>query len=482
MDKSRKKERIISLIALLLAGVLLRFFRLDLQSFWFDEAASVFFAGQPTWEAFFGVIRQDVHPPFYFVLLHYWLELFGDSDFITRSFSAVCATASLPLYYVLARSVLPRKQAYFALAIFALSGFQIWYAQEARAYALIVLMGIVLLILFFRFLSSPTYKTAIGHALIAALLLYTHYLASLFLLAEAICFLAWFLLLDSKCSRRSIKTAGLYIASLATCSLLFAPWLSTFMLQLHGVMANYWVATPGILDLFRLYLEFLCFQLDWHQSFGWFSCVIILLISAIVLLIAAKTGNSKLSDDTQPNIRDYPKLWLAILTILPPVLCWGLSQFVSSTFIPRVLILSSVPYYMLLTGLLFRIPKPPIRVGFQLLLLALCCVFYTRMWFNPIKENWRKAATYVQSMARTEDGFMFDAAGTDLPFRRYYRKPLPPVLGLEQKPSTHRIWMLRAMSKKPKQDIIGRFHEYGYELWHEKGVVGVDIMLFGKTS
>src|SRR3989339_1642966 len=55
-----------------------------IQSFWRDEAYSVLLAGQPL-----SVIIQksSIEPPVYYVLLHFWIQLFGTSEIATRSLS-----------------------------------------------------------------------------------------------------------------------------------------------------------------------------------------------------------------------------------------------------------------------------------------------------------------------------------------------------------------------------------------------------------
>ncbi len=68
---------------LLLVAALVRFWRLDYHSFWFDEIVSLDWAEDGPgyiWANTFTLLK-DKHPPAYYLLLHYWqnlLEVFGD--------------------------------------------------------------------------------------------------------------------------------------------------------------------------------------------------------------------------------------------------------------------------------------------------------------------------------------------------------------------------------------------------------------------
>ena len=66
-------------------------------------------------------------------------SVFGLSEFAMRSLSALCAAISIPVFYLVARRVLVDKAAEaLAMAIFAVTVLQVWYAKEARCYSLLV--------------------------------------------------------------------------------------------------------------------------------------------------------------------------------------------------------------------------------------------------------------------------------------------------------------------------------------------------------
>lgn len=91
------------------------------------------------------LITEDHHPPLYFVLVHWWMQLFPATDgyvslWAARSLPALFGVASIPAAYGLAylafRSVLVAQ---LAAALIAVSPYGIFLTQEARHYALAIL-------------------------------------------------------------------------------------------------------------------------------------------------------------------------------------------------------------------------------------------------------------------------------------------------------------------------------------------------------
>ena len=66
----------------------------------------------------------------------------------------------------------------------------IWYSQEARSYALLLLLGSMSFLLFARMQSAPRSRTLVAWTVVSALALATHYFAGFLILPEAV----WLLL------------------------------------------------------------------------------------------------------------------------------------------------------------------------------------------------------------------------------------------------------------------------------------------------
>ncbi|NTU71468.1 MAG: hypothetical protein HGB10_06580 [Coriobacteriia bacterium] len=86
-------------------------------------------------------MSSNVHPPFFHVLLHYWVWVFGKSEVAVRLFPAVFGIAAIPVMYWSARTVYGRRVGLIAAFTLALSPFFIWYSQEARMYTMMLLFA-----------------------------------------------------------------------------------------------------------------------------------------------------------------------------------------------------------------------------------------------------------------------------------------------------------------------------------------------------
>ena len=126
-------------------GVFLRLAFLGSDSLWLDEAYSVTVVLQhSTREIWDGAVDPN-HPPLFFIVLRGALRLLGTSEMSARLPSALASLASLVLTYVLGRRVgLSREASVVAVVLLALAPLDIWYAQEARMYAMVTTSALLL--------------------------------------------------------------------------------------------------------------------------------------------------------------------------------------------------------------------------------------------------------------------------------------------------------------------------------------------------
>ena len=125
-------------LILLLAGGL-RFYRIDAQSFWNDEGNSARLAERSV-DLILAGAEGDIHPPGYYLALHYWRALLGHSEAALRGLSAVCSLALVGFTFLLGRRLFEDQAVSLAAAgLVALNPFQVYYAQEARMYAMLAL-------------------------------------------------------------------------------------------------------------------------------------------------------------------------------------------------------------------------------------------------------------------------------------------------------------------------------------------------------
>ena len=129
-----------ALAAIVVAGAALRFVTLDAQSYWLDEAATVDLLRRGFGDMLDGVADGESTPPLYYVVAWLWAKLAGTGEVGLRSLSALLGTGTIVVGYGLGRYAAGARAGLIAAAICAANPFLVWYSQEARAYALLVLL------------------------------------------------------------------------------------------------------------------------------------------------------------------------------------------------------------------------------------------------------------------------------------------------------------------------------------------------------
>ncbi|HET7377478.1 MAG TPA: glycosyltransferase family 39 protein, partial [Anaerolineae bacterium] len=121
------------LLLILILAAVLRFYRIDGQSFWNDEGNSARIA-ERSLQLITEAAAGDIHPPLYYYLLHFWRGVFGVSEFALRSLSAMLGVLLVGLTFLIGRKAFSAGIGLLAALVAAINPFQIYYSQEARMY------------------------------------------------------------------------------------------------------------------------------------------------------------------------------------------------------------------------------------------------------------------------------------------------------------------------------------------------------------
>jgi predicted membrane-bound mannosyltransferase len=116
-----------ALLSLLLAFGL-RLYRLGYQSIWWDEGYSINISAK----SLMGIVditAVDIHPPFYYWLLHFWMPVVGKSEFSVRFLSLIFGVLTVVLVYRLGLRLLGRNGAFLIAFLASTSPFLITYSQ-----------------------------------------------------------------------------------------------------------------------------------------------------------------------------------------------------------------------------------------------------------------------------------------------------------------------------------------------------------------
>jgi hypothetical protein len=253
---ARRDRSIIGLGLILLLAFALRWSHLGARNLWFDEAWSWYVSRQPV-SVILEEGRSNIHPPFLHIVLKVWTALFGESRVALRMPSLLANVGTIGLTYVLGRWMLSRRVALLAAFFLALSPHQVFYAQEARMYALVTVLTVGAVLAHVRLLRemgmlagavarASSGRRLLGWAFIymlsGALALYTHVFGALVLTALAVHFLGLVAWRSHRGDlpappRLLLRRWALWQLGLG---LLYAPWVTTFIYQVFSRPRQGW--------------------------------------------------------------------------------------------------------------------------------------------------------------------------------------------------------------------------------------------------
>lgn len=178
------------LAALLVLAALLRFYKLGERALTSDELWNLHVISRD-WHPLLRLAATDTFPPLTYLLLKLWTLSQGTSDLALRAPAVAAGLASVPLVFLLGRTLVDRNTGLLAAGIFAVSGFWLTQAQDARLYSLTTMLCLASWWGFASWLWDGGGTNAFARWAAATLLaLYTHYLCWPLLLGQNLALLA----------------------------------------------------------------------------------------------------------------------------------------------------------------------------------------------------------------------------------------------------------------------------------------------------
>lgn len=171
---------------ILLVGSGLRFYGITRESAWVDELWTLSLTDPSlSLSEFWRRLLNDVHPPLYYMLMRGWAGMFGQSDLAARLPSAICSVLMMAAGGAAPLSRLGRLA---LMALLAMSPGAVEYAQEARSYAMLMLLTALLTVLCAKIVAGPfehrdSPANLTGLTLAGIIASYTHYFGFLFAFA-----------------------------------------------------------------------------------------------------------------------------------------------------------------------------------------------------------------------------------------------------------------------------------------------------------
>lgn len=256
--------------SILILAIVLRVHKIGAQSLWYDEGNSARIAERSLALIVEGA-AGDIHPPLYYIALKYWRAVFGEDEAALRSFSAVCSVLTVLFAYLIGRDAFGRRVGQVAAFLLAVMPFAIYYAQEARMYALLALCAAASTWAVIRMgrLGIGDWRLPISNLQsLSIILLYvaattaglwTHYAYPFVMIAQGVAYLILALLNsrstfhDPHPTRRWRNALILYALTNVVAIALFLPWLPVAVRQVQGwgVDRPTYALGPALLDAYR---------------------------------------------------------------------------------------------------------------------------------------------------------------------------------------------------------------------------------------
>ncbi len=415
-----------ALLLLIAASFALRSCDLAAKSLWTDEGLTVSRAEQP----FRLVVKNqnlipvepnyydgsqvevvttpDVHPPLYFLLTHFWMQIAGRSEFIIRFPSVLASTLVLPLFFALGSALLSKEAGLWAALLAAVSPFYTWHAQEARMYAWVVLFAVASVYAFLPLLRRTTKSHHyLAYVIVTSALLYTHYTGFLLLAFEMMVYAV-------HQSRRGIKPKSVLVF-LAVLALVLIP-LAPYIRRVLGLSFFGFVSRPLSVLVAEAWSYFSLGVSDSLIRPFWQTAPFLALFAVGALMV------------------DVPRRvegWMICLghLALPLLLLHIMSYFKPNYMNPRHLLVVSPAWELVMAQGIATLRRRFLPGLVVLLGLVLCFrgranydVFSShRLW----KDDIRGAVEYIESRARSGDAIVLHDPVIRLTFDYYYDGPYP---------------------------------------------------------
>ena len=390
-----------ALAAMVAGGAILRLLFLGGESLWLDEAFSVTISRRGLLDLLRMVVRTDAHPPLYYLVLKLWMG-FGSSETHVRLLSALFSIAAIPVMYAVAVALYgDRRIGLLSALILAISPFQIWYAQEARMYAMLTFLVLLSAYFYIRALQDGEPRDWAGYSIATALALYTDNGAIWYLGVVALFYLL---------SLRSFPGRFLgWFVSNAGVVLMYMLWVPSLLWQTARVTENFWLPPPTFQTVLGTFLDFLSFNFPLVE--------LGLLYMALILVWAYIVPG-----------RDWQRRLLSLWLFLPLVISLSLSLR-QPIFLSRNLIIASLGFALLIASTIwrFRSRTATLVLLLPLVVMNLVSVVYNLGWEQ--KEDWRAVARHVARATMKKPGglVVFLPSYAEIPFTYYFEQSGVPI-------------------------------------------------------
>jgi uncharacterized membrane protein len=416
---------VVGLAIVLALAAWLRLYRLGAEGVWLDEAASITIASDAIPELVADT-AADVHPPLYYVALHYWMDIAGRSEAAVRGLSVLFGLAGIAAAALVARRLFDPATALITAAILAASPFHLYHSQQARMYALLALLATLSMHAFLALLQRrPGRLPPVGYVVATVLMIYTQ-IYGLFIVAAQHAYVAVMWLAARGRARRFVRR---WVRLQAMVAIAFVPWAIVLVQQAaarveHGFWIERW---PNWMLPYTLVVQ----AGSWPLAAGIGVLTLLAGTAAWYQALSAPLGRRALAGATRGQWR---LLFVGLWFVCPVVLPFGISQIATPIFLPKYTLLSAVALAMLAAHGVMLLRGWPLRVATLVLLGWLSATSLGGYYDKTHNDRWREAAATFAAHAAPGDVVLFSQPWGQVPFDYYLERrdvverALPPSL------------------------------------------------------
>lgn len=324
---------ILGLITLI--GAALRLYGLDIQSLWYDEIASWNQSKASSLGNLLDTMRDNVHPPGWVFIVHISRSLLGDSEIALRMPSAIAGIVSIPFIYALGKKLFSEHVGLIAAALMSVLWAPIYYSQESRAYAILILLSIATTYCLIKLVNELEHgntrtPTLISYILLCSACSYIHYSGLLLVVIQGV----WAVLRFKSSAKAMATLFGVYIVQI----FLYLPWLFELFADIER--KEFWVneiSNPGQV------LNFFFFKGSSNDTY-----ISILLISLVALMIAITLIRGMIKIINRDHKITKSNTVLLLILFAAPYAAFYMKSLISSPIlIPRYILVSLPAAYLL---------------------------------------------------------------------------------------------------------------------------------------
>ncbi len=309
-----------------------------------DEPFTIFYA-QADYDTLFAMFETENNPPFFTLLMKYWVQLFGTSPFSVRLLPLLFSSITAVGIFQLGNKYASKYTGIIASLIFTFASYHIYFAHECRPYALFVLLTVYSMIVFLQITIDLRKRKVFVLALLNVLLIYTHFFGFFVLFIQ---FLSFILIRQYR-----VTAWKPLFASWAITGVLYLPYTALILKRFAAASTGgTFLESPGIEALYTNLWKFS------NQPVN--TVLFLVILSVGVILFFVRRNSIK------------PQAKVIIIWFLVPYLLMFIISAKIPMFHDRYLVYISIAYYLLIAMTLDKIfvrTKLKWIVGFGLVIL-----------------------------------------------------------------------------------------------------------------